>query len=432
MKSTASNKIKNFENLASSPLRRQALEIAEAGLAAIGTRQAVRRQFLYRQEKNKLAVSGREFDLSPYKNIIVVGFGKAAFEAVSEIQKILGGRIRCGYVIDLRDGDLGSIVCRTGTHPLPTVVNVQATKELVEMLAANAAADTLVICVVSGGGSALLCDPHDISCEAEVSIISALTVKGATIQELNTVRKHISRVKGGQLAKLIYPSACISLIFSDVPGDDLSSVASGPTVMDSTSSRHAAEILKKYDVLEACRMPSCNLIETPKEEKYFQFVNNILFVSAGTALAAMREKAGDLGYDIKIFSDHFQGEARELAQNIIAEKYYGCLLGAGESTVNIKGGGRGGRNQELALAALPLLGEKEVLLTLASDGRDNTEAAGAIVDSGTMARARALGLEPQKYLDNNGSFDFFEQLGEQLLTGPTGSNVSDLFVRIKL
>ena len=424
--------IKNFGHLASSGLRRQALTIAEAAFAAIDTAKAVQKNFVYNQKKARLSIFQQDFDLNKFKRVVVVGFGKAAFEAVAAIQGILKDRIACGYVLDLKEGSLGNIVCKVGTHPLPTKINIEATKELVSMLEACTEED-LVICAVSGGGSALLCNPHDMSCETEVSIISALTVKGASIQELNTVRKHISAVKGGQLAKKIYPATCISLIFSDVPGDDLSMVASGPTVKDLTTNQDAQTILQKYDILTMLDLPSVKLIETPKEDKYFERINNILFVSSKTALVAMQEQAEDLGYEVKIFSPQFQGEAKELAPQILSavNTKNTCLLGVGESTVNITGKGKGGRNQEMALAAVPAIGNNRVLLCLASDGHDNTDAAGAIVDASTQIRASFLRLDPQKFLNDNDSYSFFESVGDQVLTGPTGANVSDFFVCLK-
>lgn len=423
--------IKNFGQLATSMQRKQALTVAEAGFEAINTRKSVKKQFIYDAKKQKLTVMGRKFNLPDYKKIVCVGFGKAALEAVTEIQQILKDKITCGYVLDLKEGDLGNIVCRVGTHPLPTKVNIEATKELLEMLKTCTKED-LVICVVSGGGSALLCQPYEISCEMEMAIISALTVKAASIGELNTVRKHISRVKGGHLAEIIYPATCISLIFSDVPGDDISMVASGPTVKDVTTNESAAKILKKYDILEMCQIASCRLLETPKDEKYFERVHNFLVVSAKQALSAMREKAEDLGFKVKIYSYAYQGEAKKLAEEIVKSMQKGvCLLGVGESTVKITGSGKGGRNQEMALSALPLLSKNQVLICAASDGYDNTEAAGAVVDETAFLRAKALGLDPKSYLNNNDSFTFFEELGSQLNTGPTGANVSDFFVALE-
>lgn len=423
--------IQNFDKLATSSLRRQALRIVEAGFGAIDTKVAVRRMVEYNLRKQILEVDGFKYQLANFDRVICVGFGKAAFNAVSELQNILGEKIKCGFVIDLKEGDLGNITCKVGTHPYPTKVNIDATKELVAMLSDCTEKD-LVLCVVSGGGSALLCSPHDMSCEEEVSIISALTVKGASIQELNTVRKHISKVKGGNLAKMMYPASVISLIFSDVPGDDLSMVASGPTVMDKTFMGDAAAVLKKYDVLEICKLPSCNIIETPKENKYFEKVKNILVVSSKQAMDAMAEEAENLGLEVKIFSNNFQGIARELGPKIISENQAGqCLLGAGESTVNIVGKGKGGRNQEMALAALSFIAENQVLVCVASDGHDNTDAAGAIIDKQTLSRAKLLGLEPLDFLNNNDSYNFFEKTDNLLLTGHTEANVSDFFVCLR-
>ncbi len=424
--------IKNYNQLATSVLRKQALLIAEAGFEAINTKKAVERNFIFEPKKQKLKIFKQEFEIGKFKRIVCIGFGKAALEAVTAIQQILKEKITCGYVLDLKEGSLGNIICRVGTHPLPTKVNIEATEELVAMLEACGEED-LVICVVSGGGSALLCKPHEMSCDKEASITAALTVKGASITELNTVRKHISETKGGHLAKIIYPATCISLIFSDVPGDDISMVASGPTVKDTTTNRDAAEILQKYDVLTMCELPSCKLLETPKEEKYFKNIHNILFVSAKQALEAMSEKAEELGLQVKIFSGNFQGEARVLAPQIVSSLQKGyCVLGAGESTVKIIGKGKGGRNQEMALAALQSIGENQVLLCLASDGHDNTESAGAIVDTSTLLRAKALNINPGDYLKNNDSFNFFEELGGQIITGNTGANVSDFFVGLSV
>ncbi len=423
--------IKNFEKLATSPLRRQALKIAEAGFAAVATGPCVRKNFLFDRKKQQLKILGQIFEIGQYKKIVCVGFGKAALEAVGEIRQILKDKISGGLVIDLKAGDLGNIVSRVGTHPHPSEANVLATKEMVAMLE-QCGEEDLVICVSSGGGSALLCYPEELSLEQETALIKALTKKGASISELNTVRKHISKVKGGGLAKIIYPASCISLIFSDVPGDDISMVASGPTVKDESQAQDAALVLKKYDALSMCELPSCKLSETPKEGKYFSKVRNILFVSGGNALKAMREAAENLGFEVKIFSKSFQGEAKLLGPEIVKANRSGqCLLGAGESTVKITGAGKGGRNQEMALAALDVLGENQVLACLASDGHDNTEAAGAIVDAFTLKKAKSLGLDYKSFLEMNDSFNFFASVDDALNTGLTGSNVSDLVLCLK-
>jgi glycerate 2-kinase len=426
--------IKNFDILADSPLRKQALLIAEAGLQGIATAPLVKQHFRYNPQTKVLSVRGQKFATADYKKIVVVGFGKAALQAVTEIQTALGERISCGFVIDVAQGALGNIVCKVGTHPYPSIVNVAATKELVAMLEQSTAED-LVICVVSGGGSSLLCYPAEMTCDQEREIIAALNESGASIRELNIVRKHISKVKGGNLAKVCYPATVISLIFSDVPGDDLSMVASGPTVKDDTTMHQASEILQKYNILDRCKLPSCELVETPKEQKYFEKVHNILFASAKDALEAMVKKADDLGFNAKVWQPAFQGEAAGLAQEIVHAVRPGqCLLGAGESTVSLAGieiGARGGRNQEMALAALPLVNPNQILVTVASDGHDNTEAAGAIADKDVTDRAKLLGLSPEAFLTHHDSCNFFEQVSGQVQTGDTGSNMADFFVCLR-
>jgi glycerate 2-kinase len=430
METKIKHSIENFDILATSSLRVAALRIAEKGFSSIATRSAVRRQVFFNEKKKTVTIQKKEFNLKNFDRVMCIGFGKAAFEAVSELQEILTDVIQCGYVIDLKEGSLGNIKCKVGTHPYPTKVNIEATKEMLSMLE-NCTEKDLVLCVVSGGGSALLCYPHDLTCEAEVSIIAALTVKGATIQELNTVRKHISKVKGGNLAKLMYPATVVGLLFSDVPGDDISMIASGPTVLDVTHARDAAAILEKYDALQACEMPSCKIIETPKEQKYFEKVHNFLIVSGQQALNAMAEEAEDLGYKVEIFSRSFQGEAKEIGKEIISRAKKGqCLLGVGESTVTIRGKGKGGRNQEMALSALQSIGENQVLLCAASDGHDNTDSAGAIVDASTGLRALSQHLDPKLFLENNDSFHFFEAVDSSIHTGLTGANVADFFVLI--
>jgi glycerate-2-kinase len=424
--------IKNFDQLATSALRRQALLIAEAGYEATNTKKAVENAVDFDEKKNLLIVQKQKFNLAGKKKISILGIGKAALEAASAIYKILGEKISAGYVIDVRDGDISKeIICRVGSHPLISKQNVAYSKEALNLLS-DLTKDDLVIAVISGGGSALFEVPYEMTAEQEAQIFMLLTEQGASIGELNTVRKHISQIKGGQLAKIIYPATCVSLIFSDVPGNDIGTIASGPTVKDETSTRDAMGVLNKYDILKKAELATCKLKETPKEEKYFANVHNVVIVSPEEVLGVMKEKAEDLGFGVEIFSHQFQGQARELGLQIArAAKAGKCLLGAGESTVVIAGQGKGGRNQEMALAALPSISENQVLLCLASDGHDNTEAAGAIIDSSTLNRAHNLGLDIKQYLQNNDSFTFFEAVGDQVITGQTGANVSDFFVYLK-
>ena len=251
---------------------------------------------------------------------------------------------------------------------------------------------------------------------------------GADIHELNTVRKHLSTVQGGQLAKIAHPARVVGLVFSDVLGNDLSVVASGPFSRDTTSVSDAAAVLEKYDVMQVCQLPGCQLLETPKEDIYFANVSLFLAVDNTTALLAMRNEALVRGYEAEIVATDLSGEASEvgraLGQKRLAPRH--ALLYGGETTVH--GTGVGGRSQELALGALPHLDEHTLVLAAASDGRDNTDAAGAIADAMAQGVAGAAGLDPAPFLAGHDSYEFWQRVGSQIITGPTGSNVSDLVI----
>lgn len=424
-------RIKNFDTLAANPLRKQALLIAEAALEAIDTKQATAAAVSYNAQKAILRIQGAVYDLSKTERVVVVGFGKAAYDAVETLYTVLGSKITCGYVIDLKSGNIENLTCTVGTHPYPTVVNMTATKQIVEVAEGLTEKDML-LCVVSGGGSSLLCYPYQMSCEVQTSLVAALMRKGATIQELNTVRKHISKVKGGQLAAAAFPAQVINLVFSDVPGDDMSMVASGPTLPDKTTVHDAAEILKKYSILEFCQLPSCALQETPKDTSIFERVSSHLLVSSKQALVAMQQKAEDLGFRTVVYPQAYAGEARELAATFAQRASEGTVfLAAGESTVTVTHEGKGGRNLEMALAALRHITPNQVFVAFDSDGFDNTPYAGALVDYGTVERAKALGLDPERELVTNSSYMFFEAVGDYLDTGLTGANVADLVISIK-
>lgn len=423
--------IQNFEQLAISSLRRQALYIAEAGLAAIQTAPVVRDAVQYDAKKDVLIVQGVLHSLREKDRVVAVGFGKAAYEAVSALYELLGTRISCGFVLDLKGRSQGNLDCTVGTHPYPTSVNVAATQKIVEVVSGLTDKD-LLLCVVSGGGSSLLCNPYEMSCETQVRIVQTLMRSGATIEELNMVRKHISLVKGGQLAAAAYPAEIINLVFSDIPGNNMDTVASGPTMFDATTIAEAATVLKKYNVLELCQMPSCSLRETPKDAKLFERTSSYLLVSGSTALLAMQGKAEDLGFRARLYNSAYSGEARALAAEFALAPQPGeCVLAAGESTVISRHEGKGGRNLEMALAALPRLSQGQVFVALDSDGYDNTPYAGALVDTTTLERARRLGVSPDMELQSNNSFLFFEQVGDHIDTGLTGANVADLVISIR-
>lgn len=422
-------RVKNTRELSKTPLRRDALAILEAGLNAIDTRTALRRAFLI--EGNKLRLGHKTYDLSRYKRIFVVAIGKAAFEASKELESLLGNKITDGLVLDVKGGRLAHMESRIGTHPFPSMVNMKATGELVALLR-DVTEHDLVIMVVSGGGSALLCWPTELTCDQLTMLTKTLMTRGASIQELNTVRKHTSDILGGQAVAIAYPATVIGLIFSDIPGDDLSMVASGPTFLDTTTMADASHVLKKYDALKACRWPSCELKETPKGSEYFTHVHNELVVSNVVAARAMKEAAEEAGYRARIVTTALTGEAQKEAHKLISSIHHGeALIVAGETTTIVKGKGKGGRNQEAALAVLEALPKDVLFLACASDGIDNTPAAGAIADAVTLASAKAKRLKSASYLAKNDSFSFFQKAGGQIMTGVTGMNVSDLWLVLR-
>jgi glycerate-2-kinase len=423
--------IKNFKELAATAARRSVLEITEAGLAAINMNAVFAANV--RVAGDQLIVADERFTLRATGRLLVVAVGKCALGAGAALERILGDRLTGGIALDIRDGKLAKLETYAGTHPVATAKNVAATARIIELLT-GLAEDDFVIFVISGGSSALLCQPGNLTIEDEGAAFTCLTIGGATIQELNTLRKHLSLARGGHLAKYAYPARSVALIISDIPGNDLEFVASGPTVRDTTTVADAAAVLRKYDAGGRCAAVAAGLIETPKDEKYFARVANMLLLSNETALRAMAARAGDLGYAARIVTTTLSGEARDVATKIVAELHGAppgsVLLYGGETTVTVRGKGKGGRNLELALAVLRTIGEGEVLAAVASDGRDNTDAAGTLCDTMAKERALGLGLDPEAYLAENRSYDFWEQVGTCLVTGDTGSNVSDLIIAL--
>ena len=425
--------IRNSVQLSATTTRKHILRILEAGLQAVSPEQLMREQFAYEAKSDTLYVQGKAYQLANFEKVVVIGVGKVSAHVAELIEAKMQGRIAGGIVIDIVPANTKKIVSRVGTHPLPSSVNVSATDELVTMLQ-NLTAKDLVLAVISGGGSSLLTSPQVVSLEEERKITQALMDCGVSITEMNTVRKHLSSVKGGNLAKYAYPASMISLIFSDIPRDDISQVASGPTVLDRTTINDATEIMNRYQVLDRCSMDHCGMRETPKEQRYFKNVTNILFCSSGVALQAMERCAHDLGLRVKVWNPAFSGEAREVAKAMLADlEPNQCLLAAGESVVTIKDKvkGSGGRNQEMALAALLSLPDKVTFAALNSDGHDNSDVAGALVDQATAVQAKQLGLDLSGHLAHHDEYGLLSDLGASIMTGHTGSNVSDLVVAIK-
>lgn len=398
----------------------------------------------------------RPYDLTRYKRILVLGAGKAAVPMATACEQILKKRIDKGLVITKygHSGPLGYIMVIEAGHPLPNTAGLCGAQKIVTLLK-ETRADDLVIFLTSGGCSALLPLPvPPITLSEKKKLTDLLLRSGATIHEINTVRKHISMTKGGNLARLAYPSTVINLILSDVVGDDLDVIGSGPFVPDSSTFREAWDVLEKYNLKS--RLPKSiikhlqaglerKVQETPKPgQPYFRKVKNRIIGSNLVALKAAETKARDLGFETLILSSQMQGEARELAKNYAAIAKESvksghpfsppvCLLAGGEPTVTVKGNGLGGRNTELALAlAIEIQGlDRTTFLSGGTDGTDGpTDAAGAIVNGSTYRKAIKKGLKPENYLAHNDSYAFFKETGGLLITGPTRTNVMDIHIML--
>ncbi len=424
--------ITNFEELATTPARTSILSIAEAGYRSIETDKVIRTNVIL--EDDMLTVGSKTYNLAEYGNIYILGIGKCAHDSAVELEAILGDRITEGVVVDVSTSDvLKKVRCLVGTHPFPSEENISHTRELLE-LAERATEHDLVIMVVSGGGSTLLCQPETHSYADETKLVEYLFRAGATIDELNTIRRHLSKARGGFVAQSVNPATLISLIFSDVPGDDIRVISSSPTVFDPTTLDDAFAVFDKYQA-DNSGFSREHFFETPKDESIFMRVQNELILKNTTALEAMKNQAEQLGYAAIIRETKLQGEARvvgeELAYELHSAKARTVYLYGGETTVTITGPGKGGRNQELSLAALPLLEEDELVLSLASDGHDNTDFAGGIADKYTRGKAEDKGLKSADFLFVNDSFSFFKSLEQGIRTGYTGANVADLVIAIK-
>ena len=436
------------------PLRRDAKKIFLHAVHAADPQKILSSQVSL-QDKI-LRIGERKYSLSQYKRIFVAGTGKASAPMAVNLEKILGTRITGGW-INVKYGHsqrLKRIRIQEAGHPLPDEKGLEGAKEMVRMLS-PLTEDDLVIFLISGGGSALLPLPVEgITLAEKQATTNQLLSCGAAIQEINTLRKHLSRIKGGGLAKIVYPATLAALILSDVIGDPLDAIASGPTVADPTTYEDCARILNKYQLWEKIPPSVAGHIrdglegkkeETLKEgDPAFQKVYNLVVGNNFLAIKAARKAAQDLGYRPVILSSLVEGETREVAKvhAAIAKEVLlsgnpilppACILSGGETTVTLKGKGKGGRNQEFALAAaLEIAGWEEILVMSAgTDGTDGpTDAAGAFVDGKTVSRGKTMGLDLWSFLEENDSYSFFQKLGDLLITGPTGTNVMDLRIML--
>jgi len=373
------------------------------------------------------------------------------------LESLLGSRTTAGIVnvpssqLSGREGSaVGVIELHSATHPLPSRDGQEGVRKMLDLVG-TPTRDDLVICLISGGGSSLMPLPREgVSLEDKMEVTKSLLRAGATIQELNVVRKHLSALKGGWLAERLYPAVVLSLVISDVVGNRLDSIASGPLYPDSSTFSDAVRVLRRYNLWESIPSGVAAVIrkgaegkipETPKPgSKFFGNVSNVIIGSNEDACMAAVRRLRSTGQKPALLTTSCEGEAR------FAGMFLGSILRyagtktrptsrvlGGETTVTVKGDGRGGRNQEFALGiAMKIDGYQGVAtVCIGTDGLDgSTESAGAIVDGSTIRRAASLGLSPEEILAHNDTFRFFEKLGDLVMTGPTGTNVNDISVSV--
>lgn len=426
-------------------------EIFKAGLQAVMPDEAVHR--LVHLDGSRLHVGERAFDLTRFGRIHVIGAGKGAAPMAQALEEILGERIDGGDVI-VKYGhtrSLKRIRLHEASHPVPDEAGLAATETLLAKIG-ECREDDLILAVFAGGASALTAAPiPPVTLAEKQETTRQLLACGADIKEINTLRKHLSQIKGGRLAARIEPATLVCLIVSDVVGNDLSAIGSGPAAPDPSSYADCLEIVARYHLADRLPASVMDVLreglagerpETPKEGKVFERVHNLIIADNAGALQAAASRAGELGYASLILTSSMEGEAREVAKLLAAIaresstmarpiKPPACLLAGGETTVTIQGEGKGGRNQELALAlAIALDGEEKIhALCAGTDGTDGpTDAAGACVSGDTVQRAASMGCNAREHLANNDAYPFFSTTGDLLITGPTLTNVMDLTI----
>lgn len=428
-------------------LRKAAQEIWESALAAASPDACIRNSV--QLNGDMLTICAKEFPLNG--RVIVIGTGKASARMAQVIEELLGDRVGRGLVVTKYGHalPLKRITLVEAGHPIPDAQGVQAVQQMRGLLK-GLTADDLVLCLISGGGSSLWpAPPAGITLEEKQEVTSLLLRAGAGIRELNAVRKHLSEIKGGQLAAWAAPARVVSLIMSDVIGDPLDFIASGPTAADTTTFSDALEVLQKYgvaapsSVMERFRNGVAGGIpDTPKPgDPVLQHVDNFIIANNRLLVGAAALRAQALGFQTVMLGTEVEGEAREIARFLaaIASEVPGsgnpvaapaCVLAAGETTVTVRGQGQGGRNQEMALAWAIAMNSRDVpccFASVASDGTDGpTNAAGGLVDPLSCSRAVATGMSPVKCLENNDSWNFLTASGDLIVTGPTQTNLMDL------
>lgn len=427
-------------------------DVLTAIFSAIDSKKAVKRSVQFAE--NIISIKNNRFELSPNARLIVVGAGKASAAMAQAAFEIFGGQIDKGLIITKDDHSpvkkIGNIEIFEASHPVPDYRGIQASEKLLETVS-DLTKDDLVLVLTSGGGSALTTLPvKGINLVDLQNLTRELLQCGASINEINCLRKHLTQVSGGGLAKKVQPARVVSLIISDVVSSLLDVIASGMTAPDSTTFADALQVLEQYKLVEKVapniiehlqKGIAGDIAETPKAyDILWQDVHNFIIADNVLAVNAAVEKAKELGFETQILTTYLEGEAREVGKVFaaIAREFANktltkpmLLVAGGETTVTIRGNGKGGRNQELALGAVKGIAglENVVLVSLATDGGDGTpEAAGAIIDGNTLENAQNLNLSPDDFLQRNDSFNFFEPLGALLQTGATMTNVNDLLL----
>jgi glycerate 2-kinase len=437
-------------------LRNRAFEVFRAGIAAADPYQAVKRCLIADGKQLQIVLNDLNGKRTgTWSKIHLIAFGKAACPMIKAALDCIPAQYLSDKAIAVTNYEnvktIPGVNVIGAAHPLPDEAGFNAAKRCAKM-AQDAKQGELVLVLVSGGGSALIPYPvNSVTLQEKIRTTDLLLASGATINQINCVRKHLSQLKGGGLARMVAPADCHALILSDVIGDDLSAIASGPTVPDETTFDDAIEILKSKDIWH--KVPDSvhhyleqgqqgKVRETPKsDEAFFETNSHTLIGSNRISVNATLQAANEQGFEAELYSDNLCGEAREEAEKLVlfAKEQIGkannrpiALLAGGETTVTIKGNGRGGRNQEMALA-FAISAERHgltgnwVFLSGGTDGRDGpTDAAGGMVDSGTIHRLQAAGINPSESLTNNDSYAALKSSGDLLMTGATGTNVADL------
>ena len=433
-------------------MRQHAMEIFQAGLKAVDPVEAVCRYV--KPAENGTQIGDNQFNYQDYDRILVVGAGKAGAPMAKALEDLLGDRIADGVIVvkEGHDLPLKKVRIHEASHPVPDERGIRGAEDILS-LADGAGERDLILCVISGGGSALLVAPAEsVSLADKQEVTRMLLGCGADIHEINTVRKHLSRAKGGGLARFAYPATVVSLILSDVVGDDLNVIASGPAVPDTSTFADARQVFDKYGIWHELPQSVQTRIElglagdiddTPKAgDDVFKRCYSELVGTNIQALISAGKAAEQKGYQTLILSSVVEGEAREVVKMFTAFAKEvrnsahpmpapACILCGGETTVTLQGEGMGGRNQEFALTAALIIDgmENTVVLSGGTDGTDGpTDAAGAIADGRTISRAGEIHLDPLDFLKRNDSYHFFQPLNDLIITGPTRTNVSDVYM----